>query len=339
MIQESSRVEMACLSAGDVMLGRLRISVDGCIDAYNDLSDRIFRKQKHRVTLGGSVQGRFDSEELERAIKKVIQEQGFDVNEPLKDDRNARCKVFVCAIRKEISHPVHFRSYRYSPTSATTSFFDPITIGKYQNEFMDGAPGNNNPVRSVFTEAATNWDLKGRLPGHLGCLVSIGTGMPSTKPYGDKFSEIAKTLVKIATESEATAMGFVEEYSFLEDNDIYYRCNVMQGLQGVALEDAASKPTIVAATEAYLEGRHVFKRMKACAARLNPHINDLPQDVDKSQASSQAYGRSHHLGLPASTYTEVPWSRNSTQLERVEELDRRTEFRLTRRSSVSLTQH
>ncbi|KAH6988874.1 acyl transferase/acyl hydrolase/lysophospholipase [Ilyonectria sp. MPI-CAGE-AT-0026] len=318
-----------------IMLGRLRMDVDECIDAYTDLSDKIFRKQKHRISLNGTIQGRFDSEELERAIKEVIQEQGFDVNELLKDDANARCKVFVCAVRKEITQPVHFRSYRYPrgggtlfadtriweacrATSAATSFFDPITIGKHKNEFVDGALGNNNPVRSVFTEAATFWDVEGRLPDHLDCLVSVGTGMPSTRPVGDRFWEIAKTLVKIATESESTATRFAEENSLLEDNDRYYRFNVMQGLQGVELENAAAKPTIVAATEAYLEGRQVFKRMKACGEKLDARRSAFSQETQTFQPSSRTDGMSNRPSLPAPGASSVPWQREVCQFDRVE---------------------
>ena len=58
------------------MLGRLKMSVDECIDTYLSLSDRVFQKKRHRVTIKGTVQGRFDSEELERAVKEVVIGQG-----------------------------------------------------------------------------------------------------------------------------------------------------------------------------------------------------------------------------------------------------------------------
>jgi patatin-like phospholipase/acyl hydrolase len=34
-------------------------------------------------------------------------------------------------------------------TSAATSFFDPIAVGRFGEEFVDGATGANNPVREV----------------------------------------------------------------------------------------------------------------------------------------------------------------------------------------------
>jgi hypothetical protein len=75
------------------MLGRLRMSIDDSIDAYLSLSDRIFQKKRHRVTVKGNIQGRFDSEELARAVKEVIKQQGLQEDTLLKDAPEAACKV------------------------------------------------------------------------------------------------------------------------------------------------------------------------------------------------------------------------------------------------------
>jgi hypothetical protein len=76
-----------------VMLGRLRMSIDECIDAYLSLSDRIFQKKKHRVTINGNLQGRFDSEELARAMKEVVTEKGLQEDALLKDVSDEACKM------------------------------------------------------------------------------------------------------------------------------------------------------------------------------------------------------------------------------------------------------
>lgn len=75
------------------MLGRLKMSIDECIDAYIQLSDRIFQKKRHRATVKGKIQGRFDSDELERAVKEVIKGQGLQEDALLKDTPDAPCKV------------------------------------------------------------------------------------------------------------------------------------------------------------------------------------------------------------------------------------------------------
>jgi patatin-like phospholipase/acyl hydrolase len=38
-----------------VMLGRLRMTVDECIDAYTTLSNRVFKKKTYRVNLKGKL--------------------------------------------------------------------------------------------------------------------------------------------------------------------------------------------------------------------------------------------------------------------------------------------
>jgi len=75
-----------------VMLGRLRMTVDECITAYTSLSDRVFEKKSHRVNIRGKLQGRFDTAELERAIKRILRDRGLGEDTLLKDV-DASCKV------------------------------------------------------------------------------------------------------------------------------------------------------------------------------------------------------------------------------------------------------
>jgi hypothetical protein len=75
------------------MLGRLKMSVSECIDAYLALSDRVFRKTKSRITFKGRIQGRFDSGELARSVKKVVTKQGLQEDALLKEESSDACKV------------------------------------------------------------------------------------------------------------------------------------------------------------------------------------------------------------------------------------------------------
>lgn len=77
------------------MLGRLRMDVSSCIEAYSRLSDSVFRKVAHRVTLKGNVQARFDSHALERAIKEIVKQQGLHEDALLKENMDSGCKVSV----------------------------------------------------------------------------------------------------------------------------------------------------------------------------------------------------------------------------------------------------
>lgn len=66
------------------------------IDAYVTLSDRILQK-RHRVTAMGNIQGRFDFDELTRAVKEIATKQGLQEEARPKDSPNAICKVLVLA--------------------------------------------------------------------------------------------------------------------------------------------------------------------------------------------------------------------------------------------------
>jgi hypothetical protein len=105
----------------------------------------------------------------------------------------------VCATGKETSETVCLTSYK-SPrgssdllnsvkiweacraTSAASSFFDHIAIGRYKEEFVDGATGANNPVPELWNQAQLMWGPE-PLEGKVQCLVSIGTGVSSLQPF------------------------------------------------------------------------------------------------------------------------------------------------------------
>jgi hypothetical protein len=140
---------------------------------------------------------------------------------------------FVCATSKETSETMCLTSYKTPrgnndllnsvtiweacrATSAASSFFDPIAIGRYKEEFVDGATGANNPVVELWNQAQLMWDPE-PLEGKVQCLVSIGTGVPSLKPFRDEVLHIGQALVAIATETEQTADRFRQDKTYLDN--------------------------------------------------------------------------------------------------------------------------
>ena len=196
-------------------------------------------------------------------------------------DDPCRC---VCATSKETSETVCLTSYK-SPrgnndllnsvkiweacraTSAASSFFDPITIGRYNEEFVDGATGANNPVVELWNQAQLMWGPD-PLEGKVQCLVSIGTGIPSLKPFRDDLLHIGETLVAIATETEQTAERFRRDKAYLDSSYRYFRFNVVRGLEDIGLEEPTKRKEIAAATRRYVASQDVFKQMQACAGNL-----------------------------------------------------------------------
>ncbi|KAH6981463.1 hypothetical protein EDB80DRAFT_899547 [Ilyonectria destructans] len=265
-----------------IMLGRLRMTIDECITAYTSLSNKVFEKKSHRVKINGQLQGRFDTMALGQAVKQILVDNGHGEDELLQDPSKTACKIFVCATSKETGDTVCLTSYRprglahlydstkiwqaCRATSAATTFFDPIAIGPFQEQFIDGALGANNPVYAIWNQAQDVWG--DQLRGSLRCLVSIGTGVPTLRPVRDDVLGIGATLKKLATETETTAERFRRDKSSLDDEGRYYRFNVVRGLEDVGLEESKKQREIAAATGRYVASEDVFRQMKACANGL-----------------------------------------------------------------------
>ncbi|KAM7184541.1 hypothetical protein V8F20_012187 [Naviculisporaceae sp. PSN 640] len=188
--------------------------------------------------------------------------------------------VFVCSVLQETSQPVLLRSYAAPggllsshldvkiweacrATSAATSFFDPIEIGPFGQKFSDGATGWNNPVRQVYSEARRIWPNS-----QIQCLVSIGTGKHRIRAFGDDLKEVARTLVRMATETELTAEEFFLDHEDLGLKDAYFRFNVPHGLEEVGLQEYSAVPTIASATMTYLESPETSESISQCVERL-----------------------------------------------------------------------
>ena len=154
-------------------------------------------------------------------------------------------------------------------TSAASSFFEPIRIGN--EDFVDGATPANNPIYEILTEAGDTFkegdDWK--LEDNIMCLVSVGTGMPTLKPFGDNLIQIGKSLLAIATDTEKRAEDFHRHHPHMAKQHRYFRFNVLRGLEDVGLEDASKTDQILASTRKYLQTEAVFSAVEACAEKLN----------------------------------------------------------------------
>ncbi|RDW89126.1 hypothetical protein BP6252_01158 [Coleophoma cylindrospora] len=202
-----------------IMLGRLEMSVDECITTYTRMFEKVFGKRGLPVNIFGKVKGRFDSIVLEECIADILKERKLPEDEPLINDKG--CKVAVCAVAAENSATVVLRSYTSTEalnnlpaticqavraTSAATSFFEPVTIGPYKRNFVDGALSANNPVDEIWNEAQNVWCTGDtELNDMLKCVISIGTGDPGTQPIAEGIVKLfSRTLVQMATETQNT---------------------------------------------------------------------------------------------------------------------------------------
>ena len=84
-----------------VMLGRLKMDVQSCIDAYVEMSSAIFEPNKHTLNFPGRatdfvlVKGKFDSEKLAQKIRDTITRYSKEEAEArfTEDDPDPRCRV------------------------------------------------------------------------------------------------------------------------------------------------------------------------------------------------------------------------------------------------------
>ncbi|KAG9245377.1 acyl transferase/acyl hydrolase/lysophospholipase, partial [Calycina marina] len=235
-----------------IILGRLRMSIDECISAYLSLSHQIFQKKMHRVTVKGDLQSKFGSDELAHTVSEVVNTllHGGSVGYL---SHLSTCARFVCTTSKEPSETVCLTSYQLpsgssdmlnsvkiweacGTTPAASSFFDPISIGPNHEGFVDGTTGAINPVWEIWSQAQLVFWSKW-LEGKIKFLVSINTGVPPLKPFGDDTFHIWKTLISISAETEQMAEKFRRDKAQLNDIGRYYRLSVSQGLEEVGLEE------------------------------------------------------------------------------------------------------
>ena len=176
-------------------------------------------------------------------------------------------KRFVCSLRREARSLACFRNYDREgqsevlpkiweagrATSAATTFFDPIAIGKYGQEYVDGGAGYNCPVDVAYKEAKACWSNP---PRDFQCIVSIGTGKGSLKPFGENLMEVGQTLLDMATNADAIAAKFAEDHPELAEDGTqtrYFRFQVQRGLADVGMAEHEKTKSIATATQIYMQ--------------------------------------------------------------------------------------
>jgi hypothetical protein len=157
-------------------------------------------------------------------------------------------------------------------TSATLSFFDPVSIGNRQ--YMDSSLVSGNPVDQVEEEAVNIWAPNtGDLKPLINCFVSIGTGIIGKKALEDS---VTKTLhaslmaskMAMTADVESTAENFTRRWAKQHDLKRYFRFNVIHGLQDVGLAEYKEQGLIEVATYEYLQNLAVRYPVRDCVRSL-----------------------------------------------------------------------
>jgi len=178
-----------------------------------------------------------------------------------------------CQNKKPVRFPTYWRQRAMDPlsprlliweaaraTSAASTFFDDITLGKFRQKFRDGGTGANNPIEYLWTEALNEWpDLNEKI----NCVVSVGTGQPMVKGFEEEnLKGLIKSLTSIATDAEQTEVKFANANGHLLDrtNRRYFRLNVTEGVGSFGLEDTEKAGTIASVTREFFEKRDEWQK-------------------------------------------------------------------------------
>ncbi|KAJ5425195.1 hypothetical protein N7465_000265 [Penicillium sp. CMV-2018d] len=281
-----------------IMLGRLGMTVDECLQAYRKVAERAFTPKAHAI-IPGRPSGAFSAHALEEAIKDIVTEfctekecvnrrqNGLSTTPCQHSDlsfREQSCtKTVVLAIMKANldAGPTLFRTYDNSTalngltiweavraTSAATTFFKPIKIGRDQIEYIDAGFGHNNPCDKLIAEA------KEVFPGRSDMqILSIGTGLGNGVGIKSNFISIIGAMKKMATSSNKVAARLGDQYG---ENGQYFRFNVEHGLEDVTLSDWKKASTISANTNNYLsqKSREIERFVKMSGTRIERNEPD-----------------------------------------------------------------
>ncbi|MCJ1248364.1 hypothetical protein MMC30_005581 [Trapelia coarctata] len=280
------------------MLGRLRMDVRACKQAYRDMSRRIFEKTVW--SLPGQIwwdaywdKPWFSGERLETAIKTIVSKElslaeknrlqaaGIRPEDAsVLNEHGTNTRSFVCACVEGQFECDRLRSYVPSGgvrgpelsiwqaarrTSAAPLYFPSITLSG--RCYFDGGMQSNNPILEAVREATQEHPNR-----TFDAIVSIGTGKcEPVNPAGGLLNFI-NSLVSRATNTEIRHNDFLADCSGFRD--LYSRLQGTERLGAIDLADWRKLDEIERLAEDYLNSPHGQVEMRRCAQQLA--WNDVP---------------------------------------------------------------
>ncbi|KAF2148011.1 FabD/lysophospholipase-like protein, partial [Myriangium duriaei CBS 260.36] len=245
-----------------IMLGRLEMNVDECIEQYFALPNSVF----HTTAFSSCNSATCDHDALEEAVKHLLLSKGLDQDTLLKNSDSMSCKTFVVATSAGSTAPEVLSSYyrqrgpaelydtakiweAVRATSAKPNLFEPIDIGPSRRRFFDGGSGANNPVFLACEEAKDLFCMGQSLERKINCLISVGCGIKSLERFGETDASLYRTLAWIVDETERTARQFLRVKADLFDNGRYYR------FSAPCVGDVDKRMSVMQMTDHYIDSK------------------------------------------------------------------------------------
>lgn len=155
-------------------------------------------------------------------------------------------------------------------TSASSDFFGAMEIGIAKRTFVDGSAGANNPVHKPWEEMQDLMGYGHRLEDNLNCLVSLGAGIKSLKPFDQTFGALLNTLMAIATETERSAQQFQRSKANLFREGLCYRFSA-PSVGDLGMNRPEDRGVIEQMTDMYVGDESTWSQLQRCASTMSRH--------------------------------------------------------------------
>ena len=285
-----------------LMLGRLKMSVNAAIEAYNGFAKEVFhtetRSWLNRFNPVATLP-RYSTDKLEAGIRIIVKDAKVAGDAKLAEsETHPRCRVAVVALRlvDAESFPDLLKTYvtdsshEYTildaarATSAATTFFPPAKV-KFRHShhviYLDGGqPAYNNPSRLAVDEAERIWGADRKF----GCIVSIGTGILQNVHFGGNKLALAKKLVDISTACQAANKSINNHLGDMQKR-IYFRFDPPTDLVATGLYEWEKLDVVAELTHAYVQGDQ---------GKLDDCIAAITQSVGIWRLSGRVAGSADH---------------------------------------------
>jgi hypothetical protein len=203
------------------------------------------------------------------------------------------CSRLLCVTRVSTSKPEVLRNYKAtdptqenydctiweaaSATAAAPMFFKSVTLSSTHDNFCDGGMKRTNPIDEIIQEyeRIREWNSK-----EIGCIVSIGTGVPNFRKVEKRLDKLLEACVNIMMDAQDIADRFAGSNSgrMFADSNRYFRFNVPQGMGDIQLDGWEDTNKMRDRTLEYLRAVGTGRDIEQCAKSLiNPDANCQPQ--------------------------------------------------------------
>ncbi|KAK1730752.1 uncharacterized protein BDZ83DRAFT_747077 [Colletotrichum acutatum] len=279
------------------MLGRMGMSTEEAINAYESFAKYVFRKKNRRWWWNRTYK--------EETLVKIIQDNVTKkklAKTTMLDDTREKGLTFVCSATYDAYAAYLFRTYKGSSncahnveiweaaraTSAAPTFFHPISIEveAERDQYIDGAVTYNNPARLVLSEAESYFGPRRTL----GFLLSLGTGLKvsdkkvNVVPQGQPVDRpvvarkgsgalFSRGTIKILKHAKASLTDSEPEHQALEQRFqktpyAYWRLNLDRGAADIKLNEYKKMGLLRAATERYIQDVQVSANIDKIVSML-----------------------------------------------------------------------